>query len=109
MLVATTNVARNSSRAIRRHKKLLESLPRSNDVPDAAEEFLVDNPQEALDKELAEALHSLNHTDRHLVSLVVFEEYTITSAARLLHLTPEAAKSRLFRARQRMKLTFEHP
>ena len=38
-----------------------------------------------------------------LVSLVVFEDYTLAAAAAVLNLTPGAAKTRMHRARQRMK------
>ncbi|SDM04493.1 Sigma-70, region 4 [Arthrobacter sp. ok362] len=37
------------------------------------------------------------------MSLVVFEEYSIAAAAAVLRLTPGAAKTRMHRARQRMK------
>ncbi|WP_310163097.1 RNA polymerase sigma factor [Arthrobacter sp. BE255] len=108
LLVTTVNVARNNSRALRRNQKLLASLPRSEDAPDVMDEFFAGSPQEALDRELSEALLSLNLIDRQLVSLVVFEDYTIASAANLLAITPSAAKTRMHRARQRMKLSVEH-
>ncbi|WP_427117544.1 RNA polymerase sigma factor [Pseudarthrobacter scleromae] len=108
LLVTTVNVARNNSRALRRHQKLVESLPRSENAPDVLDEFFAGSPQDALDKELSEALRSLNLTDRQLVSLVVFEGYTLASAAKLLAITPSAAKTRMHRARQRMKLSVEH-
>ena len=41
--------------------------------------------------------------DLHLVSLVVFEDYSLAAAAAVLNLTPGAAKTRMHRARQRMK------
>ena len=81
---------------------------RSEDAPDVMEEFFAGSPQDALNKELSEALRSLNLTDRQLVSLVVFEGYTLASAAKLLAITPSAAKTRMHRARQRMKLSVEH-
>ncbi|TNB73608.1 RNA polymerase sigma factor [Pseudarthrobacter phenanthrenivorans] len=108
LLVATTNLTRNSNRAIRRHQRLIQSLPRMSDAPDASEEFLVYSPQDTLDKELADALCSLNRQDQLLISLVVFEEYPIATAAEVLEITPSAAKSRMHRARQRMKLAIAH-
>jgi DNA-directed RNA polymerase specialized sigma24 family protein len=56
-----------------------------------------------MDKDAAKALATLSTADLQLVSLVVFEEYTIAAAAAVLNLTPAAAKSRMHRARQRMK------
>jgi RNA polymerase sigma-70 factor (ECF subfamily) len=54
-------------------------------------------------RDLADALASLNAEDLHLVSLVVFEDYSLAAAAAVLNLTPGAAKTRMHRARQRMK------
>lgn len=99
LLVTTTNVARNSGRAARRYRRLLGSLPRA-DVSDAASELYL---QAEMDRDAARALGTLNNLDLQLVSLVVFEEYTIAAAASVLNLTPAAAKSRMHRARQRMK------
>lgn len=103
LLVTTANVARNSGRAARRYRKLLSSLPRSEDVSTADGDLYL---QGELDRDAARALGTLNDLDLQLVSLVVFEEYTIAAAASVLNLTPAAAKSRMHRARQRMKTAF---
>jgi DNA-directed RNA polymerase specialized sigma24 family protein len=99
LLVTTTNVARNSGRAAFRYRRLLNSLPRGADVPSLSDEYLRDE----MDEDAARALGTLNALDLQLVSLIVFEEYTISAAAAVLNLTPAAAKSRMHRARQRMK------
>ena len=99
LLVTTTNAARNSGRAARRYRMLLSSLPRA-DVSNAAGDLYL---QAEMDRDAARALGTLNDLDLHLVSLVVFEEHTIAAAASVLNLTPAAAKSRMHRARQRMK------
>ncbi|MCO4275229.1 sigma-70 family RNA polymerase sigma factor [Pseudarthrobacter sp. HLT3-5] len=101
LLVTTTNVARNSGRAAFRYRRLLNSLPRTEDVPAAFGE--VSHHDEAVDRSVATALGTLNALDLQLVSLVVFEEYTIAAAASILEMSPAAAKSRMHRARQRMK------
>lgn len=94
LLVTTTNVARNSGRQLR-YRQLLNSLPRAEDVsPDADDLFL----QKEMDKDAARALRTLKALDLQLVSLVVFEEYTISAAASVLDLTPSAAKFRMHRA-----------
>lgn len=100
LLVTTTNVARNSKRAAFRYRKLLDSLPRVNGISNANDDFFL---QSEMDRDAAKALGTLSAADLRLVSLVVFEEYTITAAAAVLNLTPAAAKSRMHRARQRMK------
>lgn len=100
LLVTTTNVARNSKRAALRYRKLLDSLPRGDGISNANDDFFL---QAEMDKDAAKALTTLSTADLQLVSLVVFEEYTIAAAAAVLNLTPAAAKSRMHRARQRMK------
>lgn len=101
LLVTTTNVARNSGRAARRYRRLLNSLQRNEPVPAAGGED--SHLQDAMDKNAALALRTLGATDLHLVSLIVFERYSLAAAAAVLNLSPSAAKSRMHRARQRMK------
>lgn len=101
LLVTTTNLARNSRRAALRHRRLLASLPRSADIPDTAGE--ASRLQDTVDQNVALALRTLNATDLHLVSLVVFEDYSLADAAAVLDMTPGSAKTRMHRARQRMK------
>jgi RNA polymerase sigma factor (sigma-70 family) len=104
LLVTTTNTARNSGRAALRYRRLLDSLPRRSETSDPMGDDLFLSYRDALDKDLAQALGALNSTDLHLVSLVVFEEFTIAAAAAVLGLTPGSAKTRMHRARQRMKV-----
>ncbi|MBT2535125.1 RNA polymerase sigma factor [Arthrobacter sp. ISL-69] len=102
LLVTTTNAARNSGRAALRYRRLLASLPRADETERAGQDFYR-TAQDVLDQDLARALGTLNAGDVHLVSLIVFEEYTIAAAAAVLNLTPGAAKTRMHRARQRMR------
>ncbi|MDR6685342.1 RNA polymerase sigma-70 factor (ECF subfamily) [Arthrobacter sp. 1088] len=103
LLVTTTNLARNSTRATRRYRRLLESLPRTPSTALAPDPHTVLDPLATLDPKLEGALRVLSLGDLRLVSLVVFEGYTIAAAANLLDLKPGAAKTRLHRARERMK------
>ena len=102
LLVTTTNIARNAGRSAFRHRKLLASLPREEVVVGPADELT--GVQEEMDRDVARALKTLKAVDLQLVTLVIFEEYTIAAASSIVGLTPEAAKSRIHRARQRMKL-----
>lgn len=103
LLVTTTNMARNSGRAALRYRRLLDSLPRRQESSSGSDSDYFSSPQDALDQDLAGALATLNAEDLHLVSLVVFEDYSLAAAAAVLNLTPGAAKTRMHRARQRMK------
>jgi len=103
LLVTTTNMARNNGRAALRYRRLLDSLPRRQESSSGLDSDYFSNPQEALDQDLAGALATLSAEDLHLVSLVVFEDYSLAAAAAVLNLTPGAAKTRMHRARQRIK------
>ncbi|WP_120521764.1 RNA polymerase sigma factor [Arthrobacter celericrescens] len=99
LLVTVTNCARNSSRAARRYRRFLDSLPHGEEAVDP----VFGTVQDQLDGELALALQSLDATDLRLLSLVVFEDHTLTAAAAVLKLSPGAAKVRMHRARQRLR------
>ncbi|POH66060.1 MULTISPECIES: RNA polymerase sigma factor [Cryobacterium] len=101
LLVTTTNVARNSRRAAFRYSKLLLSLPRGEAVH--IDKSQASFAEDAADMHAALALRSLNPTDMRLLSLVVFEEHSLAAAAAILHITRGAAKTRMHRARRRMR------
>jgi RNA polymerase sigma-70 factor (ECF subfamily) len=106
LLVTTTNVARNSARAALRYQRLLNAFPRTEDLSDPMADFY-GSYQDALDQDLVHALATLTAEDLHLITLVVFEEHTIVTAAAVLGLSPAAAKSRIHRARQRLRAALE--
>ncbi|MBT8162968.1 MULTISPECIES: RNA polymerase sigma factor [Arthrobacter] len=103
LLVTTANTARNRARTDFRYRRLLNSLPRRQEANDPATDPY-SRYQNQLDQDLARALGTLTTEDLHLVSLIVFEEHTIAAAAEVLNLTPAAAKSRMHRARQRLRV-----
>ncbi len=106
LLVTTTNMARNSARTARRYQRLLNSLPRSQNADNSAADPYR-RYQNQLDQDLATALGTLCTEDLLLVSLIVFEDHTIAAAAAVLGLTPAAAKSRMHRARQRLRTALD--
>ncbi|MFD4991024.1 RNA polymerase sigma factor [Cellulosimicrobium cellulans] len=103
LLVTASNVARNVRRGTRRHRRLLDALPRAGDVPAAEESAFVDDPAEVVDPVLGAALRALPAADLRLLTLVALEGWSLSDAAELLGLTPSAAKSRLHRARVRLR------
>jgi RNA polymerase sigma factor (sigma-70 family) len=106
LLVTTTNISRNSARAALRYQRLLNALPRTEDLSDPTADSYR-SYQDALDQDFARALATLTTEDLHLVTLVIFEEHTIVAAAALLGLSPGAAKSRMHRARQRLRAALD--
>ena len=103
LLVTTTNMARNNGRAALRYRKLLNALPRTEGASEPMDIEHFTATQETLDRDFAKALGTLSAEDLHLVSLVVYEDYPLAAAAAVLNLTPGAAKTRMHRAKQRMK------
>jgi RNA polymerase sigma factor (sigma-70 family) len=103
LLVTATNAARNVRRSAARYRRLLDALPRTLISPDAEAAFFSAHPSEQIDHRLTSALRSLSAGDLRLVSLVALEGFTISEAATFLGLTPSAAKTRLHRARTRLR------
>ena len=96
------NLARNATRAQRRYRDFLARLPRDGREPASADVALsvVD-----LDPRLHRALQQLSEEDVALLTLVALEDFTIADAAAVLGLSPAGAKTRLHRARQRIRRT----
>ena len=103
LLVTTSNVARNSQRASRRYRQFLGRLPREPVAPDATDAALDLHPFDGIDQHLGAALRSLSGPDLQLVTLIALEDYSVADAAEVLRLTPSAAKTRLHRARHRLR------
>jgi RNA polymerase sigma-70 factor (ECF subfamily) len=109
LLLTTTNCALNLRRSTRRYETLLQSLPRNPVAADPEETYLQENPLHGVDDNLAVALRGLKPVDMQLITLVALEGYDITSAAAILRLSPEAAKTRLHRARHRLRQDLPDP
>ncbi|MEJ5946975.1 sigma-70 family RNA polymerase sigma factor [Pseudokineococcus basanitobsidens] len=106
LLVTTTNLARNSARGTRRYRALLERLPRQHHSADAADEVLAG----VVDADVAAALRALRPVDAQLLALVVLEGLPVADAAAAAGLTTGAAKTRLHRARARLRASLaDHP
>lgn len=103
LLVTTTNLSRNAVRARRRHRAFLAKLPREERVA-SAETQAVDGTALGISPELRAALRSLPEQDLHLLSLVAFEDLSLADAAAALDITPSAAKTRLHRVRERLRI-----
>jgi RNA polymerase sigma factor (sigma-70 family) len=106
LLVTATNVAHNTNRAARRYRALLSRLPPADPTTD----HLVGD--EALDA--IRALAGLSLADRRVVALCILEGYSEREAADLIGVPPGTIKSRLSRAKQRMRehlspLELTHP
>ncbi|MEZ0493272.1 RNA polymerase sigma factor [Kineococcus sp. TBRC 1896] len=112
LLVTATNLTRNTTRSTRRYRDLLHRLhhqPAPHRTPDVADVAEVHTAAH-LDEPLATALRVLRTPDLQLITLVVLEDLTLTEAATVLGLSPGAAKTRLHRARTRLRTALaDHP
>lgn len=79
------------------------------DVPlEAAEEAYVEpGTAEPADPDVAEAMSQLHPADRALLTLFYWEELTLQDIGNSLGCSPNAAKTRLFRARERFRQQYE--
>jgi RNA polymerase sigma-70 factor (ECF subfamily) len=108
LLVTTSNVARNTARARRRYRAFLAALPPAQPFRDA-ESTVMEQTALGLDPALRTALNTLPARDLHLLTLVVLEDLLIEDAAAALGITPAAAKTRLHRVRERIRVQLPNP
>lgn len=99
LLATTTNIGLNAARSRRRYRRFLERLPRS-----AEEAEVVDTaPGLGVTPVLREAMRTLKPKDAQLLALIALEGYAVGEAAICLDLSPDAARTRLHRARRQLQ------
>jgi RNA polymerase sigma-70 factor (ECF subfamily) len=102
LLVTATNLSRNALRGTRRSRQLIERLSRAADRPGAAD-LKAEDSVLGIDAALGTALRSLGKLDAQLFALVALEGYSVGDAAELLKLSVPAARTRLHRARVKLR------
>ncbi len=102
LLVTTTNLSRNTARSLRRYRRLLRSLPRSEPAGAAGELAEAHLGASESERQVREALRSLSATDAALVAMTAFEGFSPSEAASALGISDGAARTRLHRARARI-------
>ncbi len=103
LLGIAANVLRNTARAARRHRAALARLPRGDTVPDFADD-LVGRMTDA--EQLAAvwaALSRLRPKEREVFTLVVWSGLDYAEAAEALGVPVGTVRSRLSRARRRLR------
>ena len=103
LLAVAANVLRNTRRAARRHQKMLTRLPPREPVPDFADEVmerLADREQLAAAQA---ALEQLRPAEREVFALCVWSGLGQTAAAEALGVPVATLRSRLSRARARLR------
>ncbi|MFJ4866733.1 RNA polymerase sigma factor [Streptomyces sp. NPDC088748] len=97
------NVVRNTARAARRHDRVLARMPANETVPDFADE-LVGRMADAEQLAAAQSvLAQLRRSEREVFTLCVWSGLSYPEAAQALGVPVGTIRSRLFRARSRLR------
>jgi RNA polymerase sigma factor (sigma-70 family) len=108
LLGVATNVLRNLRRSQRRHRAALERLPRER-VADFAEDVDERLDDERRMRAALRALRKLPRADQDVLALCVWEELTYQQAALALGVPVGTVRSRLSRARDRLRELTSNP
>ncbi len=103
LLAIAVNVSRNLARASRRHQAAMSRLPPPPVVPDFAEELAGRLDDTAQLREIAKALAALRGGERELIALCVWSGLDYASAAEALGVPVGTVRSRLSRARRKLR------
>lgn len=105
LLATATNCALNARRSQRRHRRLVAHIPLPPDALDAETEAIERGLTIGEGSALAVAMRSLSDKDARLVALVVLEDIPLAEAADAVGISYGAAKTRLSRAKARLRET----
>ena len=103
LLGIAVNVSRNMARASRRHQAAMSRLPPPPVVPDFAEDLAGRLDDTAQLREVGKALAALRRGERELIALCVWSDLDYASAAKLLGVPIGTVRSRLSRARCKLR------
>lgn len=103
LLATTTNLARNARRGTARYRAVLDRLPRSTDLTDPAERALERVARDRDESGVRTAMRLLPSVDVNLLALTALEGLTVQEASEVLGLKEGTARSRLSRARARLR------
>ena len=103
LLGIAVNVCRNLARASRRHQAALNRIPPPPVVPDFADELAGRLDDTAHLREVAAALGRLRRGEREVIALCVWSDLDYATAARALGVPVGTVRSRLSRARRRLR------
>lgn len=103
LLGIAVNVSRNMARASRRHQAAMSRLPPPPLVPDFAEALAGRLDDTAQLREAGKALAALGRAERELIVLCVWSELDYAAAAKALGVPVGTVRSRLSRARRKLR------
>jgi RNA polymerase sigma-70 factor (ECF subfamily) len=98
-----TNVLRNQQRSVRRYRAALDRLPASEPEDDFADVVADRVDAEQQMREILDELRSLPEIEQEVLALCVWEGLTSTEAATALGVPEGTVRTRLHRARARLR------
>ncbi len=107
LLIVTINIARNQNRSLRRYSAFLSELPAPEPAPDHAEAVAMRLDQIGGDGPTWSAFAALTAKDQTILTLCVIEDLPLAGAATALGLPIGTVKSRLSRAKARLRARIE--
>ncbi|MFD7439268.1 RNA polymerase sigma factor [Streptomyces sp. NPDC059861] len=107
LLGIATNVMRNITRAARRHREAMSRLPPPEALPDFSEELVGQMADAQRLAAAARALQRLKRTEREVFTLVVWSDLGYAAAAEALGIPVGTVRSRLSRAREKLRRLVE--
>lgn len=110
LLVTATNISRNTTRSRIRHEKVLSRL-RVEPVHDHADAVLERVAMEGMHEPVRAAFDRLSRSDQEVLALCVIEQLLPREVATMMRLPSGTIRTRLNRAKQRLRLAVEatHP
>ncbi len=103
LLGIATNVMRNTARAARRHREAMSRLPPPEAMPDFSDEVVGQMADAQRLAAAARALQRLKRSEREVFSLVVWSDLGYAAVAEALGIPVGTVRSRLSRARQKLR------
>jgi RNA polymerase sigma-70 factor (ECF subfamily) len=104
LFVVTVNVTLNRERTNRRYRRLLSKLPAGDHAPDASTTVDAAMEQHQSASDIRRAMAKLTAAEHRIVELCLVEELPLAQAAAALDIPVGTVKSRLHRARQRLRV-----
>jgi len=103
LLGVANNATRNMDRSLRRQRRLLAKLPGPGEVPDPSEEAIERVDDERAMRRVLGEFKRLNSQDQDVLSLIDWAGLSYSEAAVALALPVGTVRSRLSRARDRLR------
>ncbi|MFE3129593.1 RNA polymerase sigma factor [Streptomyces hydrogenans] len=103
LLGIATNVMRNTARTARRHREAMSRLAPPESLPDFSDELVGQMADSQRLAAVARALQRLRRTEREVFTLVVWSGLGYAAAAEALQVPVGTVRSRLSRAREKLR------